>query len=92
MTIKIDAQYKELQSRAKKQRLTLTMMTCPCPVKKKLNSCKLSVRLVFTMITRTETQNAIIGVQADGMITIETTTNPTPMTKLTIFKNNSTIS
>ncbi|GJS44687.1 reverse transcriptase domain-containing protein [Tanacetum coccineum] len=42
MTIKMDAQYKELQSRAKKQHPILTMMTCLCPVKKRLNSCKLS--------------------------------------------------
>ncbi|GJU50544.1 hypothetical protein Tco_1220099 [Tanacetum coccineum] len=41
MTIKMDAQYKELQSRAKNQHPILTMMTCLCPVKKKLNSCKL---------------------------------------------------
>ncbi|GJZ79342.1 hypothetical protein Tco_0788624 [Tanacetum coccineum] len=42
MTIKMDAQYKELQSRAKKTTPTLTMMTYLCPVKKRLNSCKLS--------------------------------------------------
>ncbi|GKB60827.1 reverse transcriptase domain-containing protein [Tanacetum coccineum] len=42
MTIKMDAQYKELQSRAKNQHPTLTKMTCPCLVKKRLNSCKLS--------------------------------------------------
>ncbi|GJY36697.1 reverse transcriptase domain-containing protein [Tanacetum coccineum] len=83
MTIKIDAQYKELQSRAKKPTPDLDDDDIPCPVKKRLNSCKLSVRLVFTMITATETQIAIIGVQADGMITIETTTDPTPMTHIT---------
>ncbi|GKA00204.1 hypothetical protein Tco_0672754 [Tanacetum coccineum] len=42
ITIKMDAQYKELQSRAKNQSQTLTKMTCPCLVKKRLNSCKLS--------------------------------------------------
>ncbi|GJU20604.1 hypothetical protein Tco_1153946 [Tanacetum coccineum] len=45
MTIKMDAQYKELQSRAKKQHPILTMMTCLCPVKKRLNSCKLSKQI-----------------------------------------------
>nr|GEZ36482.1 reverse transcriptase domain-containing protein [Tanacetum cinerariifolium] len=54
------------------------MMTCLCLVKKKLNSCKLSARLVFTMITATETRITIIGVQADRMITIEITTDDKP--------------
>nr|GEX48318.1 reverse transcriptase domain-containing protein [Tanacetum cinerariifolium] len=78
MTIKMDAQYKELQSRAKQPTLILMMTTCLCPVKKKLNSCKLFVRLVFTMITATDIRIAIIAVQADGMIAIEITTDDKP--------------
>nr|GEX09055.1 reverse transcriptase domain-containing protein [Tanacetum cinerariifolium] len=54
------------------------MMTCLCPVKKKLNSCKLSIRLVFIMITVTKTQIAIIGVQTNGMIITGTTTDDKP--------------
>ncbi|GKE43759.1 reverse transcriptase domain-containing protein, partial [Tanacetum coccineum] len=42
MTLKMDAQYKELQSNAKKQNPILMKITYRCPVKKKPNSCKLS--------------------------------------------------
>ncbi|GJY35231.1 reverse transcriptase domain-containing protein [Tanacetum coccineum] len=42
MTLKMDAQYKELQSNAKKQNPILMKMIYLCPVKKKQNSCKLS--------------------------------------------------
>nr|GFB75977.1 reverse transcriptase domain-containing protein [Tanacetum cinerariifolium] len=42
ITLKMDAQYKELQSNAKKQNPILMKMTCPCLVKKRQNSCKLS--------------------------------------------------
>nr|GEV34681.1 reverse transcriptase domain-containing protein [Tanacetum cinerariifolium] len=41
MTLKMDAQYKELQSNAKKQNPILMKMTYPCLVKKRQNSCKL---------------------------------------------------
>ncbi|GJT56951.1 reverse transcriptase domain-containing protein [Tanacetum coccineum] len=58
MTLKMDAQYKELQNHAKKQNPILMKMIYLCPEKKKPNSCKLFVRLVFTMITATETQIA----------------------------------
>ncbi|GJT11860.1 hypothetical protein Tco_0858902 [Tanacetum coccineum] len=51
MTLKMDAQYKELQSHAKKHNPVLMKMIYLCPEKKKPNSCKLFVRLVFTMIT-----------------------------------------
>ncbi|GJT32802.1 hypothetical protein Tco_0923221 [Tanacetum coccineum] len=40
MTLKMDAQYKELQSNAKKQNPILMKMTSLCPVKKNQNSCK----------------------------------------------------
>ncbi|GJT37650.1 hypothetical protein Tco_0937515 [Tanacetum coccineum] len=43
MTMKIDAQYKELNLVLNKQHPILTIMTYPCPVKKKLNSFKPSV-------------------------------------------------
>ncbi|GKC41351.1 reverse transcriptase domain-containing protein [Tanacetum coccineum] len=46
----------------------LTMMTYLYPVKK-LNSCKLFVRLVLTMITVTETRIAIIGIQMNEQST-----------------------
>ncbi|GJV41037.1 hypothetical protein Tco_1419477 [Tanacetum coccineum] len=92
MTLKMDAQYKELQSNAKKQNSILMKMTYRCPMKKKPSSCKLFVRLVFTMITATETQIAIIGVQVEGMIIIEITTDPIPMINPMISRNNLTIS
>nr|GEU61659.1 hypothetical protein [Tanacetum cinerariifolium] len=63
MTIKMDAQYKELRSRTNNQHLILTMTTCVCPMKKKLNSCKPSVRLHFSMVIATETRIEINGVQ-----------------------------
>nr|GEX65465.1 reverse transcriptase domain-containing protein [Tanacetum cinerariifolium] len=40
MTLKIDAQYKELQTHAKKLNTILMKMTYLCLVRKKLNSCK----------------------------------------------------
>ncbi|GJU46345.1 reverse transcriptase domain-containing protein [Tanacetum coccineum] len=40
MTLKMDAQYKELQSNAKKQNPILMKMTYLCPEKKKPKSCK----------------------------------------------------
>nr|GEV29390.1 reverse transcriptase domain-containing protein [Tanacetum cinerariifolium] len=44
MTLKMDAQSKELQSNAKKENsILMMMMTHLCHVKRKLNSCKLSV-------------------------------------------------
>nr|GEV97470.1 hypothetical protein [Tanacetum cinerariifolium] len=69
MTIKMDAQYKELQSRAKKPTPDLDDDDIPMLVKKRLNLCKPSVRHVFTMIIAIETRIAIIGVQANEMIT-----------------------
>ncbi|GJY52148.1 reverse transcriptase domain-containing protein [Tanacetum coccineum] len=41
MTLKMDVEYKELQSNAKKQNPILMKMTYPCLVKKRQNSCKL---------------------------------------------------
>ncbi|GKC61624.1 reverse transcriptase domain-containing protein [Tanacetum coccineum] len=73
MTMKMNAQYKEFQSRSKQPNLDR------CLQKKKPNSCKPSTILVFTMIAATVTQIAIIGVQAKGTITIETTIDPTLM-------------
>ncbi|GKC78248.1 hypothetical protein Tco_1129022 [Tanacetum coccineum] len=45
MTLKMDAQYKELQNHAKKQNPILMRMIYLCPEKKKPNSCKLFIRL-----------------------------------------------
>ncbi|GKB09123.1 reverse transcriptase domain-containing protein [Tanacetum coccineum] len=59
MTIKMDAQHKELQSHAKQPTSNLDGDDMPMS---QLNSCKLFVRLVFTMITATETRIAVIGV------------------------------
>ncbi|GJV32113.1 hypothetical protein Tco_1392513 [Tanacetum coccineum] len=92
MTIKIDAQYKELQSPAKKPTPDLDDDDIPMSREEEAKFMQLSVRLVFTMITAIETRIAIIGVQADGMITTETTTDLTPMINPMIFKDNSTIS
>ncbi|GJT98712.1 reverse transcriptase domain-containing protein [Tanacetum coccineum] len=41
MTLKIDAQYKELQTHSKKLNPILMKMIYLCPMKRKLNSCKL---------------------------------------------------
>ncbi|GJW51608.1 reverse transcriptase domain-containing protein [Tanacetum coccineum] len=59
MTIKMDAQHKELQSRAKQPTSDLDDDDMPMS---QLNSCNLFVRLVFTMITMIETRIEVIGV------------------------------
>nr|GEX81377.1 reverse transcriptase domain-containing protein [Tanacetum cinerariifolium] len=92
MTIKMDAQYKKLQSRTKQPTPYLDDDDMPMSREEEAKFMKHSARLVFTMITVTETRIAIIGVQADGMITTETTTDPIPMINLMIFRNNLTIS
>ncbi|GJU50832.1 hypothetical protein Tco_1220387 [Tanacetum coccineum] len=73
MALKMDAQYKELQAHAKKQNPILMKMIYLCPVRRKLNSCKLFVRLVFTMIiAKTEYfEIAIIGVHTNEVLQIE---------------------
>ncbi|GKB96773.1 reverse transcriptase domain-containing protein [Tanacetum coccineum] len=82
-----DAWLRKLQSRTTTTNHSdLTKMTYLCLEKKRQKSCKLSVRLIFTMIIATETRIAIIGVQADKMITIEITTDPTPMINPMISK------
>ncbi|GKA48026.1 reverse transcriptase domain-containing protein [Tanacetum coccineum] len=91
MTIKMDARYKELQSRAKQPPPNLDDNDIPMSREKEAKF-KLSVRLIFIMITVTEIRIAIIGDQADEMITSETTTDPTPMINPMIFKDNLTIS
>ncbi|GJX53704.1 reverse transcriptase domain-containing protein [Tanacetum coccineum] len=45
MALKMDAQYKELQAHAKKQNPILMKMIYLCPVRRKLNSCKLFKQL-----------------------------------------------
>ncbi|GKC34223.1 hypothetical protein Tco_1046607 [Tanacetum coccineum] len=90
-TLKMDAQYKELQSRAKKTTPDLDeddmLMSC----EEEAKFMQLSVRLVFTMITATEIRIVIIGVQTNGVVTTETTTDLISMTNPMIFKSNSTI-
>nr|GFA85233.1 hypothetical protein [Tanacetum cinerariifolium] len=72
MTIKMDAKYKELHSRAKQSTPDLDDDDMPMSREEELNSCKLS------MITATETRIVIIGVQADVMITTKTNTDDKP--------------
>ncbi|GJX82343.1 hypothetical protein Tco_0331824 [Tanacetum coccineum] len=92
MTIKMDAQYKELQSHAKQPTPDLDDDDIPMSCKQEAKFMQTFRKTRFTMITVTETRIAIIGVQADGMITTEITTDPTPMINPMIFKDNSTIS
>ncbi|GJW73210.1 reverse transcriptase domain-containing protein [Tanacetum coccineum] len=92
MTIKMDAQYKELQSHVKQPTPNLDGDDMPMSREEEAKFMQTFCRLVFTMITATETRIAIITVQADRMITTKTTTDPIPMINLMIFKNNSTIS
>nr|GEZ89043.1 reverse transcriptase domain-containing protein [Tanacetum cinerariifolium] len=56
MTIKEMLSTKNYNLVLNNQHPILTMMTCLCLMKKKLNSCKPSVRLIFTMITASETR------------------------------------
>nr|GEY84554.1 hypothetical protein [Tanacetum cinerariifolium] len=90
MTIKIDGQYKELQSCAKQPTPNLDDddMLMSHEEEAKFMQTFRKTRMIIVIKTRI----MIIGVQADGMITIETTTNPIPVINLMIFKNNSTIS
>nr|GEU95743.1 reverse transcriptase domain-containing protein [Tanacetum cinerariifolium] len=79
MTMKMDAQYKELQSRSKQPNLDHNDDNTPMSRKEETKFMKPSVVLVFTMITVIMTQIAIIGIQAKESITIEIIIN------LTIF-------
>ncbi|GJS45101.1 RNA-directed DNA polymerase, eukaryota, reverse transcriptase zinc-binding domain protein [Tanacetum coccineum] len=91
MTLKMDAQYKELQNHAKKTKPDDDAYTY-IQVEEKINSCKLFVGHVFTMITATVTQIAIICIKCHEVVITETTIDPVLMTNLMIFKNNSMIS
>ncbi|GJQ90231.1 hypothetical protein Tco_0001370 [Tanacetum coccineum] len=83
MTMKMDAQYKEMQSRSNHLIPEYDKDDKPMFPEAETNSCKPSDVLVFTMITATVTQIVMIGVQEEETITIETTidliliTNPT---------------
>ncbi|GKE33163.1 hypothetical protein Tco_1452485 [Tanacetum coccineum] len=68
MTMKMDAQYKELQSRTKQPTPDLNDDDIPMSREEEAKFMQTFVRLVFTMITATKTRIVIIGVQADGMI------------------------
>ncbi|GKC23767.1 hypothetical protein Tco_1025917 [Tanacetum coccineum] len=93
MTMKMDAQYKKsnlVPNAVIAKVITqpqIVMMTHPCLVKTKQNSGKPSDIHVFTMITVIETQIAIIDVQVEETITIETIIDPTLMKNQT-SKNN----
>ncbi|GJX25923.1 hypothetical protein Tco_0232219 [Tanacetum coccineum] len=69
MTLKMDASIKNSKTMLKKLNPILMKIIYLCPVRKKLNSCKLFVKLIFTMITATETQIVIIGVQTNEQLT-----------------------
>ncbi|GKA49320.1 hypothetical protein Tco_0742393 [Tanacetum coccineum] len=92
MTMKMDAQYKELQSRAKQPTPDLNDDDIPMSREEEAKFMQTFYNTHFYNDYRDRDSIAIIGVQADGMIITETTTDPTPMTNHTIFKDNSTIS
>ncbi|GKE40710.1 hypothetical protein Tco_1464115 [Tanacetum coccineum] len=73
MTMKMDAQYKEMQSRSNHLIPKYDEDDKPMFPKAEANSCKPSEVLIFTMITATVTQIVMIGVQAEETIIIETT-------------------
>nr|GEU79368.1 putative ribonuclease H-like domain-containing protein [Tanacetum cinerariifolium] len=62
ITLKMDAQYKELQTYAKKTKPDINEDDIPMSREEEDNLCALFIRLVFTMITAIETRIAIIGV------------------------------
>ncbi|GJS18706.1 hypothetical protein Tco_0413178 [Tanacetum coccineum] len=86
-TMKMDAQYKEMQSCSNHSIPEYDEDDNPCLLKLKENSCKPFYTLVFIMIIVTMTQTAIIGVRAEEMIIIEITIDPILMINLMIFKN-----
>ncbi|GJU18055.1 reverse transcriptase domain-containing protein [Tanacetum coccineum] len=79
MTLKMDTQYKELQSKAKKTKPYLDEDEIPMSREEEAKFMPTFVRLIFTMITATETQIAIIGVQTNEVVITETITNPIPI-------------
>nr|GEU34562.1 hypothetical protein [Tanacetum cinerariifolium] len=85
MTMKMDAQYKELQSRSKQPNPDNNDDDIPMPREEEEKFMQPSIVLMFTMITVIQTE--IIGVQAGETITTETTINLIMMINLT-FKNN----
>nr|GEU90361.1 reverse transcriptase domain-containing protein [Tanacetum cinerariifolium] len=93
MTLKMDAQYKELQSNAKKTKPDLGDDDTPMSrEEEEAKFMQTFVNPVFTMIIATEIQITIIGVQTIKIVLIETIIEPTPMINPMTFKNNLTIS
>ncbi|GKA70086.1 hypothetical protein Tco_0776150, partial [Tanacetum coccineum] len=92
MTLKMDAQYKELQSNTKKTKPDLDEDDIPISREEEAKFMQTFRKTRFYNDYSTKTQIAIIGVQTNRVVTTETTIDPTPMTNYMIFKNNSTIS
>nr|GEX25726.1 hypothetical protein [Tanacetum cinerariifolium] len=87
VTMKMDAQYKEFQSCSKQPNLDHNDDDKPMSPEEEAKFMQTFRRILFTMITATVTQIAIIGVRAEETITIETTIDLTLMINPT-FKNN----
>ncbi|GJY07170.1 reverse transcriptase domain-containing protein [Tanacetum coccineum] len=79
MTLKMDAQYKELQSNVKKTKPDLDEDDIPMSHEEEAKFMQTFRKTRFTIITVTEIRIAIIGVQMDRMIITETTTDPISM-------------
>ncbi|GJY28309.1 hypothetical protein Tco_0404076 [Tanacetum coccineum] len=84
MTIKMDAQYKELQSRTKQPTPDLDDDDMHMSREEEAKFMQTFCKTCFSMIIATEIRIVIIGVQTNGMITIETTTDHTPLTNPSI--------
>ncbi|GKA69385.1 hypothetical protein Tco_0775449, partial [Tanacetum coccineum] len=92
MTLKMDAQYKELQSNVKKTKPDLDEDDIPMSREEEAKFMQTFHKTRFIIITVTEIRIAIIGVQMDRIIITETTTDPIPMINRMISRNNLTIS
>ncbi|GKB28234.1 hypothetical protein Tco_0867635 [Tanacetum coccineum] len=86
MTMKMDAQYKEMKSRSNPISEYDERWNIYDLLEVKQNSCKPSNVLIFTMIT--VTQIMITGIQAEETIIVETTTNQTLLINLMMSKDN----
>ncbi|GJU57331.1 hypothetical protein Tco_1235097 [Tanacetum coccineum] len=78
MTMKMDALYKEMQSNSNHSIPEYDKDDKPVSPEAKAKFMQTFYAYVFTMITATVTQIAIIGVQAKEMIIIETSIDPIP--------------
>ncbi|GJV70785.1 hypothetical protein Tco_1490780 [Tanacetum coccineum] len=87
MAKKMDAQYKEIQSRSNHSNPNCNDDDTTMSREEEAKFSATSECYIFTMITETETQIAIIGVQAEETIITETTIDPILMIN-PISKNN----